>query len=749
MGFLVFHPLFAALWLAGQGAAASLPELQGCPQPERPWSHDIVNKAKLGSTGADDSVLFVQLSAVVDGGLKPFVFSADAPWDAPWEFDMNQQDLVEEPFEGNTSADGLNMTLEMVHRLMTLNFTQRKKCNLHTDPREANVSNYFMDNSHLQHASKGITYRFTKVGKDRDSRSIAFWGSTVRGVDEGDGWLRVGECYLPLELKGKRVAVKTEAKGQGNLEGAGEFPFNKIQAVEAKPIPGGTRITIVTGGGGTAANWTEGRTYSVEINGSLSNFSNYESIPRALRGQMGLKFKMDVNSSMPHFASMFRTVNGSNIFIPTGSIIMAAEKQIPVWEIKAAIADAVQEGISKAEAAAQKNHTEPTMEAVRQAVQAEVWGTWNRMAKTMWASRFKRRDHKSATHACGIAVFFQSVPIFDWCLVVVAILLFAMQHWGLLHWPSTRAFHGTALILWFILAGLYSVLIFKRQGTTEGILWLNGYVLELIFLIENVLVTHIIIQAFRTPRWVNEKALFIVVIARIIFQMIFYMGLAELVFSGEALPYVLGLWLLYIAWQAALDDDDSSFDIMDARVVHLARAAFGERLWLSRDDSGALFLLKENKRRLSLVGLMVFCLVLVDALLHVDVALTKIEELQGDGYLCFSSAAVASFCLPELVFVIRDLFRIFPGLKYGISAVLIYISAQMLLHAIFRPPIFADLAIFIGCLVFSAMLPWLGLLPRNAAVRSVDAGTQACLPPGKDCYFPPDFAPEIRRNATG
>merc|ERR1719414_1008041 len=121
-----------------------------------------------------------------------------------------------------------------------------------------------------------------------------------------------------------------------------------------------------------------------------------------------------------------------------------------------------------------------------------------------------------------------------------------------------------------------------------------------------------------------------------------------------------------------------------------------------------MFLMQGEKGRLSVVGLMVFCLVLVDTLLHVDVALTKIEQLQGNGYLCFSSAAVASFCLPELVFVIRDLFRRFPALKYGISAVLIYISAQMLLHAIFRPPVFADLVVFLGLLLMSGMLPILG-----------------------------------------
>jgi len=632
-------------------------------------------------------------------------------------------------------------------RSRSQNTTRRKCLGYHNTQ---SPSDYLVDNSHLQVATKGVPFRFSKDTKQRDLRTIAFWGSMISGVDEGDGWLRVGDCYLPMEVNGKPVIFRKALRDSlwnDALHSAAmkllDFPFSQIRAVEAAGIPGGTRFTIVTGKGNSSSNSTdETHAYHVDINGTLPNVSNYADMLLGLAnlsGRVGHKFHLSVRSDeVPAAlaATLFRTVNGSHIFLPTGSIIpaMAAEKQIPVWEIKKAIADAVQEGIRKAEELAAKNHTQPSMAAVRKAVSDEMYGTWDRLSKTMWASRFKRREHQTtSTRPRGIAQFFQTVPVFDWCLVIVAITIFTGQHWGWMpgHCPTSRAWNGSGLIVWFTIATLYAILIFKRQGTADGILWLNGYILELIFLVENVLVSHIIIRAFRTPRWVNEKALFIVVISRIVFQLVFYMGLAELVFSGDVLPYILGLWLLYIAYQAALDDDETSFDIMDARVIHLARAAFGERLWLSKDESGALFLLKDNKRRISLVGLMVFCLVLVDVLLHVDVALTKIEELEGNGYLCFSSATVASFCLPELVFVTRDLFRRFPGLKYGISAVLIYVSAQMLLHAVFRPPVFADLFVFLGLLVCSCALPVMGLLPRSMH-RRADVGTQACLPPAGD-----------------
>mmetsp|Transcript_9062 Transcript_9062/g.26682 ORF Transcript_9062/g.26682 Transcript_9062/m.26682 type:complete len:510 (+) Transcript_9062:55-1584(+) len=429
-------------------------------------------------------------------------------------------------------------------------------------------------------------------------------------------------------------------------------------------------------------------------------------------------------------------VNASNLnrsalhvaLLNTSALPALAERHGPeIWEIKRAIADAVEEGIKKAEKAAAENHTVPSMDAVRQAVGEEMLGKWEGLMRGIRTGRFSRRGVRPQPRR--LQDFFGSVSRVSWGLVLVAIVIFTTKHFGLLHLPSSLMFHGTALVLWVVLAGLFAFVVFKLQGTAEAILWLNGYILELIFLVQNVLVNHVIIQAFRTPRWVNEKALFIVVVARMVFQLVFYLGLAELAFSGEVLPYLLGVWLLYVAWHAAADGDDAGFDIMDSRAVRVARAVLGDRLWLTKDETGAVFVVKDNRRRLSVVGLMVFCLVLVDGLLQVDVSLTKIEQLEGNGYLCFSSAVVASFCMPELVFVTRDLFRRCPGLRYGISLVLAYIGVQMLLHQVFAIPVLLDSAIFVGLLAISAAVP--ATVPK-AWSRGVDQGTQACFMPADD-----------------
>mmetsp|Transcript_103541 Transcript_103541/g.267799 ORF Transcript_103541/g.267799 Transcript_103541/m.267799 type:complete len:818 (+) Transcript_103541:48-2501(+) len=71
---------------------------------------------------------------------------------------------------------------------------------------------FAVDNSELQAQSHGLGYRKSKNLEDMNTDQTALWGSTVRGIDEGDGWVKVqGSGYLPLALNGKVVLLPQAA----------------------------------------------------------------------------------------------------------------------------------------------------------------------------------------------------------------------------------------------------------------------------------------------------------------------------------------------------------------------------------------------------------------------------------------------------------------------------------------------------------------------------------------------------------
>lgn len=48
----------------------------------------------------------------------------------------------------------------------------------------------------------GVAFRQSKDATDKVKGNIAKWGEVVKGIDQGDGWLKVGDLYLPMQHQG-------------------------------------------------------------------------------------------------------------------------------------------------------------------------------------------------------------------------------------------------------------------------------------------------------------------------------------------------------------------------------------------------------------------------------------------------------------------------------------------------------------------------------------------------------------------
>ncbi|CAJ1459391.1 unnamed protein product, partial [Effrenium voratum] len=85
-------------------------------------------------------------------------------------------------------------------------------------PEEVPQAGWFLvDNSQLQAGSHGLGYRGSKDMEDIVAGKTAVWGEKVPGLDQGDGWVQVGEYFLPLELQCKRVLVPQTSEGENAL----------------------------------------------------------------------------------------------------------------------------------------------------------------------------------------------------------------------------------------------------------------------------------------------------------------------------------------------------------------------------------------------------------------------------------------------------------------------------------------------------------------------------------------------------
>lgn len=90
---------------------------------------------------------------------------------------------------------------------------------------------FLVDNSELRAGTSGLAYRKSKRVDDRVADAQGpMWGCTVEGVDQGDGWLRVGDQYLPMALEGMCVLtpnpkiLSVESDGDTEAEACEDGP---------------------------------------------------------------------------------------------------------------------------------------------------------------------------------------------------------------------------------------------------------------------------------------------------------------------------------------------------------------------------------------------------------------------------------------------------------------------------------------------------------------------------------------------
>lgn len=132
-------------------------------------------------------------------------------------------------YEINHSRDWIVTVPGSIARGRTRSRSQGPKPSSHTifdiDPSQAEI--FLVDNSSLRATTEGLAYRRTKDVKDRIYRGMTLinWGEPIRGIDEGDGWIRAHHGFLPKFVEGHEVLVQCK-------KGKGEETKNSAQKVK-------------------------------------------------------------------------------------------------------------------------------------------------------------------------------------------------------------------------------------------------------------------------------------------------------------------------------------------------------------------------------------------------------------------------------------------------------------------------------------------------------------------------------------
>jgi tellurite resistance protein TerC len=204
--------------------------------------------------------------------------------------------------------------------------------------------------------------------------------------------------------------------------------------------------------------------------------------------------------------------------------------------------------------------------------------------------------------------------------------------------------------------------------------WLTEYSLS----IDNLFVFIIILTRFDVPRKLQQSALLIGIVLALIMRGIFIAVGAAAINQFSWVFYIFGLFLVYTAANLAKSGMGGHDDeYKESRLVRWAQ----RRLPATEDYVGAkLFVKENNRRRFTPMFIVIVALGTTDLLFALD-SIPAIYGLTSEPYLVLTANLFALMGLRQLYFMIGGLLKRLVYLSYGLAALLAFIGAKLILHA--------------------------------------------------------------------
>jgi tellurite resistance protein TerC len=241
------------------------------------------------------------------------------------------------------------------------------------------------------------------------------------------------------------------------------------------------------------------------------------------------------------------------------------------------------------------------------------------------------------------------------------------------------------------LAVLFGLGVLMFAGPRYGGEFFAGWITEYSLSVDNLFVFVLIMSSFAVPKEHQQKVLSIGIILALALRGVFIAVGAEAVARFDWLFYIFGAFLIYTAWKLLRHKDSGEDEeFRENAVVRFVRRFGGS--WISP------------------LMIVMVAIGTTDLLFALD-SIPAIFGLTREPYLVFTANAFALMGLRQLFFLIGGLLDRLTYLSTGLSIVLAFIGAKLVVEALHHDgvawapqiPIIVSLAVIVGTLTITAV----------------------------------------------
>lgn len=303
---------------------------------------------------------------------------------------------------------------------------------------------------------------------------------------------------------------------------------------------------------------------------------------------------------------------------------------------------------------------------------------------------------------------------------------------GLFHKQAHKITTKSALyqsIFWVSISTMFGLLIYfngpyvhleagvptNLSGSDAAVLYFSTYLTEYALSVDNIFVILLILKYFKVDETYYHKILFWGILGAIIFRAVFIFVGAILIHKFHWILYIFGVFLIYSGIRIYFEDGDEKIEPEKNPILRICR----KYLPISATDNGGKFFFKENgKLFFTPLFLVIILIETTDLIFAVDSIPAAFAITQNE-FLIYTSNIFAVMGLRAMFFLLAGIIDKFYLLQKGLSIILFFIGAKMLLE-IFH----IDLNVYLSFTVIIATLTlsivFSVLIPRKEKTEAAE-----------------------------
>lgn len=254
-------------------------------------------------------------------------------------------------------------------------------------------------------------------------------------------------------------------------------------------------------------------------------------------------------------------------------------------------------------------------------------------------------------------------------------------------WSSIWIACGIAVggVIWFF------------SGSEYALEYYSGYVIEKSLAVDNVFVWGLLFSALAVPSRFQHRVLFFGVLGALVMRGAMIFAGAALIKEAAWTLYIFGAFLIYTGFKMFIQRGEE-FDLNDSKFYQLLK----RKLRMTSEFHGEKFVVVQNGFRYFTPLFLVLVMVeFMDLVFAVD-SIPAIFAVTEEPFLVFASNALAILGLRSMYFLIANLMEKFVYLKEGLSVILVWVGAKMIIsHALFKIPTLVSLAVIVVVLAIA------------------------------------------------